>query len=78
LLEDTNFREYASQTFFSEDMSQFLEYQESPAKKIKTRSGKKKKVAGRFDIPRLLDVIGESITSFVFDSATNFGYKTAL
>jgi hypothetical protein len=78
LLEDTNFWEYASQTFFSEDMSQFLEYQESPAKKMKTRGGKKKKVARRFDIPRLLDVIGESITSFVFDSATNFGYKTAL
>ncbi|EPE34620.1 RNI-like protein [Glarea lozoyensis ATCC 20868] len=59
-------------------MAQFLEHQESPAKKIKTRSGKKKKVAGRFDIPAMLDVIGELITTFVYDSATNLGYKTAL
>jgi hypothetical protein len=72
------FWQYASETFFSEDMSRFLEHQESPAKKFKTRSGKKKQVAGRYDIPALLDVVGELITSFVFDSAANLGYETAL
>jgi hypothetical protein len=78
LLDDTMFWWYANEMFFSDDMTRFLEHQESPAKKIKTRTGKKKQVAGRFNIPALLDVVGELITSFVFDSAANLGYKTAL
>ena len=79
LLEDTDFWQYGNETFFSADMSKYLDYQDSPAKKkIKTRGGKKKTVANRIDIPRLLDVVGESISSFVFDSAANHGYKTAL
>ncbi|KAE8447387.1 hypothetical protein EG329_010801 [Mollisiaceae sp. DMI_Dod_QoI] len=63
LLEENMFRENALETFFADDMAGFLKSPETPMKQ-KVRGPK------RLDIPVILELIGESITSFISDSAS--------
>jgi hypothetical protein len=66
LLEETRFREVAFDDFFSDEMQKFLNAQETPIKK--TRGSKASQM--RLNIPAILDSVGESITSFVSESAS--------
>jgi len=61
--------------FFADDMAQFLKAQETPTKK-RTRGGKA--IGMRLNIPVVLDLVGESITSFVSVSATENRATVAL
>ncbi|KUJ11759.1 uncharacterized protein LY89DRAFT_654533 [Mollisia scopiformis] len=65
LLEDNMFRE-AQESFFAEDMAGFLKAPETPMK-LKVRGAKAKK---RLDIQSVLELIGESITSFISEAAS--------
>ncbi|KAF8851146.1 hypothetical protein BDZ45DRAFT_632124 [Acephala macrosclerotiorum] len=67
LLEDTRFRETALDTFFADDMTGFLKPQATPMEQ-KTRGAKA--AYKRLDIPLVLELIGESITSFISESAS--------
>ena len=75
LLEDTLFRDYGMEEFFADDMSQFLKAQETPIKK-RTRKGNA--VGMRIDIPVVLDLVGESITSYLSVVATEKNARVAL
>jgi hypothetical protein len=75
LLDDTLFREHAMDGFFADDMAQFLKAQGTPVKK-RTRGGKA--IGMRLNIPVVLDLVGESITSFVSVSATENRATVAL
>lgn len=67
LLEDNIFRE-VQDTFFAEDMSSFLKMPETPMKmKVRGAKGAARK---RLDVQGVLEVVGESITSFVSDAAS--------
>jgi hypothetical protein len=68
LLAEPLFRDAALDNFFADDMAKFLKSQETPIKK-KTRASKKP-VYQRINIPLVLDLVGESITSFVSESAS--------
>lgn len=65
LLEDNLFRE-TQEMFFADDMTGFLKLPETPMK-LKVRGAKAKK---RLDIQLVLELIGESITSFIAESAS--------
>jgi hypothetical protein len=67
LLEDNVFREFQD-TFFADDMSSFLKMPETPMK-MKVR-GAKGAARRRLDVQGVLEAIGESITSFVSESAS--------
>jgi hypothetical protein len=54
------------ETFFDGDMAQFLKAQDTPLKK-RTRGGKA--IGMRLDVPMVLELVGEAITSFVCESA---------
>jgi hypothetical protein len=75
LLDDTLFREHAMDGFFADDMAQFLKAQETPVKK---RTRGRKTIGIRLNIPVVLDLVGESITSFVSVSATENRATVAL
>lgn len=80
LLQDFCFREFGFESFFADEMAQFLVKQDiPPPSKIakKTRSGKKAAYA-QADLPLILDAVGESITSFVYESAVKDGFEAAL
>jgi hypothetical protein len=65
LLEDPWFREI-SQNFFADDMAQFLRTPDTPMK-LKMRGAKAS--YKRMDVPAILELVGESITSFVSAAA---------
>jgi hypothetical protein len=67
LLEDPVFRDHALDSFFADDMARFLKAQATPMKK-KVRGAKPS--YQRLDIPVVLDLVGESITRFVSESAS--------
>lgn len=67
LLEDFGFRDHALDDFFADDMAGFLKAQHAPMKQ-KTRGPKASYI--RLDIPVVLELIGESITNFVSQSAS--------
>ena len=75
LLADPLFRDSALENFFADDMAMFLRAQETPTKK-KTRA--KKQAYRRLDIPLVLHLVGESITSFVSDEASKNRATVAL
>ncbi|TAQ85636.1 hypothetical protein B7494_g6046 [Chlorociboria aeruginascens] len=58
LLEDPKFRDVCLDTFFADDMSGFLSVKDTPLKRS-TRAR-----ATRIHVPTVLDLVGESITSF--------------
>ncbi|KAG9249189.1 hypothetical protein BJ878DRAFT_485203 [Calycina marina] len=66
LLEVVSLRDSARKNFFADDMSRFLQGQETPIKK-RTRKGKLALRALQRDV--VLDLVGESITSFVSKTA---------
>lgn len=76
LLADSIFREAILENFFAGDMARFLKANETPVKK-KLR-GSKKHMYQRIDIPLVLDLVGESITSFVSAAATKKDASVAL
>lgn len=69
LLEDPLFRASSLDTFFTDEMSSFLKAQETSLKlgQKKTRSGKSAYI--RLNVASILDSVGESITTYVADSA---------
>lgn len=75
LLDEPLFREHIMKDFFADDMAQFLKAQETPIKK-RTRNGRV--VGMRLDIPVVLELVGESITSFVTVAATENHATVAL
>jgi hypothetical protein len=74
LLDDPLFREL-SQIFFADDMAQFLRTLDTPMKQ-KIRSAKAS--YEKLDVPVILDLVGESITSFVSTAATQNKATVAL
>ncbi|CZT50217.1 uncharacterized protein RSE6_11161 [Rhynchosporium secalis] len=67
LLEDPQFRDKALDSFFAGDMAQYVKFQQTPMKS-KTRGAKP--VYQRLDVPMVLEMVGESITSFVSQAAS--------
>ena len=67
LLDDPYFRDTSLDTFFKDDMAVFLKSQDTPMKQ-KMRGAKR--AYQRLDIPRILERVGESITRFVSESAS--------
>jgi len=59
LLGDVPFQNAVQESFFAGEMSQFLRAQETPTKR--TRSGKA--LQRRFDMEKIINLVGESITS---------------
>lgn len=78
LLDDTHFRSSSLDVFFADEMSSFLIAQDTPIKpgQKKTRSGKGSYV--RLNTASILDLVGESITQYVADSAAREGAIVAL
>jgi hypothetical protein len=74
LLEDQLFREI-SQTFFADDMAQFLKKPDTPIKQ-KMRGAKTSNKM--MNVPDILDLVGESITKFVSQSANQNRATVAL
>jgi hypothetical protein len=74
LLEDPWFREI-SQTFFADDMAQFLRKPDTPMKQ-KIRGAKA--LHRKLDVPIILDLVGESITNYVSTAATQNRATVAL
>jgi len=74
LLEDPWFREL-SQSFFADDMTQFLRKPDTPMKQ-KIRGAKA--LYKKLDVPVILDLVGESITNYVSTAATQNGATVAL
>lgn len=66
LLEEPLFREHALENFFAEDMAIFVKAQEAP-RNSKTRS--RNAIGTRLNTAMVLDLVGESITSFVSEAA---------
>lgn len=66
LLEDPLFRQAALDEFFADEMAEFLSAQETPMKQ-KVRGAKK--TYRRLDVPKILELVGESITNFISNSA---------
>ncbi|KAH6715310.1 hypothetical protein BKA61DRAFT_549226 [Leptodontidium sp. MPI-SDFR-AT-0119] len=66
LLEDPQFRDKALDNFFADEMAQFLKSQETPMKQ-KMRGARA--ASRRLDVPNVLELVGESITSFVSQAA---------
>jgi hypothetical protein len=67
LLDDPLFQKVAINGFFADDMAEFLPAQETPMKQ-KMRGAKK--AYKRLDSPKILELVGESITKFISDSAS--------
>ncbi|KAK0100083.1 hypothetical protein ONS95_013105 [Cadophora gregata] len=67
LLEDPQFRDKALDNFFAGDMTQFLKSQETPMKQ-KMRGAKAS--FKKLDVANVLELVGESITSFVSQAAS--------
>ncbi|TVY49872.1 hypothetical protein LOCC1_G000186 [Lachnellula occidentalis] len=76
LLDDTSFRDHLQRDFFAGEMAQFLKAQETPVKR-KTRKGARS-VYNRLTIPLILEAVGESITSYVTESASQSHSTVAL
>ncbi|KAH7321561.1 hypothetical protein BKA65DRAFT_512463 [Rhexocercosporidium sp. MPI-PUGE-AT-0058] len=66
LLEDPQFRDKALDNFFADEMARFLKTQETPMKQ-KMRGAKAS--YKRLEVPNVLELVGESITSFVSQAA---------
>jgi hypothetical protein len=66
LLEDPQFRDVASETFFADDMAAFLKAQETP---IKKKARKTKASQLRLNVAPILELVGESITRHVSEAA---------
>ncbi|KAG9236613.1 hypothetical protein BJ875DRAFT_215154 [Amylocarpus encephaloides] len=66
----------AYNSFFRGEMTQFSAHKDTPMKQ-KTRNNKKGACV-RFNVPGVLDRVGESITNFVFESAKENKYTAAL
>lgn len=82
LFEDNHFRDSSLDTFFTDDMAQFLKPLDTvmrPAQK-KTRSGKKNAYIrlNTATIRTIIDLVGESITSYVADAAARDNIIVAL
>ncbi|TVY81543.1 hypothetical protein LSUE1_G001881 [Lachnellula suecica] len=75
LLEESLFREFEQQDFFSGEMAQFLKVQETPVKR--KRPGTKGAYT-RLNIPLILDAVGESLTQYVDASASQNHSTVAL
>lgn len=67
LLEDPQFRDKALDNFFANDMAQFLKSQETPMKQ-KMRGAKVS--YKKLDVTNVLELVGESITSYVSQAAS--------
>ena len=63
LLGDIPFQNAVQESFFAGEMSQFFQAQEAPNKK-RMRSGKA--LQRRFDMEKIINLVGESITSKPF------------
>lgn len=66
LLADNQFRDSALEAFFADDMARFLKSQETPTKN-KTRKGRALQM--RLNVSSVLDLVGESITSYAGEAA---------
>lgn len=77
LLQDHWFRATGFESFFANEMAQFLVKEDIPPPNKKTRSGKKAAYT-QADLPLILDTVGEAITSFVYDSAIKDQFEAAL
>lgn len=79
LFDDAHFRSSSLDSFFADEMSSFLKAQEILLKpgQQKTRSGKKSSYI-RLNVPIILDLVGESITTYVADAAARDGAIVAL
>jgi hypothetical protein len=79
LLEDNHFRDSSLDTFFADDMAKFLKAQDAPAGPVqkKTRGGKQRSYI-RLNSATIVDLVGESITSYVADAATRDQVLVAL
>ncbi|KAL2067973.1 hypothetical protein VTL71DRAFT_16071 [Oculimacula yallundae] len=67
LLEDPQFRDKAWDTFFADEMARFLRLQQTQMSQ-KTRGGKS--IPKRLEVTAVLELVGESITSFISQSAS--------
>ncbi|KAG4437151.1 hypothetical protein IFR05_007353 [Cadophora sp. M221] len=67
LLDDPQFRDKALDNFFADEMAQFLKSQETPMKQ-KMRGARA--AYRQLDVPNVLELVGESITSFVSQAAS--------
>ncbi|KAH8600866.1 hypothetical protein B0O99DRAFT_736883 [Bisporella sp. PMI_857] len=75
LLDDFYFQIGVQDSFFNDDMAQFLEVQDTP-KEIKTRAGKIQ--PRRLEVKKIINLVGESITRFISDSAERSHATAAL
>ena len=75
LLDDNTFKESAIDSFFAGDMAMFLKVQGTPSQK-KTKGRRKQYI--RHNVHSILDLVGESITSFVSGTAERNKTSVAL
>ncbi|KAI9740717.1 MAG: hypothetical protein M1818_004682 [Claussenomyces sp. TS43310] len=75
LLEDDVFKDSMLETFFSGDMETLLRTYNTPLKRPKRTN---RKYYRRLNIPSILEVVGESISKYVSDSAFQVGGAAAL
>lgn len=68
LLDDPSFRDYAMQMFFIDKMSRFLKFQKS--QEVTTECAIAKISHLRLDIIKILELVGESVTTFIYKVAT--------
>ncbi|CAG8970878.1 hypothetical protein HYALB_00000857 [Hymenoscyphus albidus] len=78
LLQDLWFRRIGFEFFFVDDMAKFLIHIDKLPPAKKTRTGGKKTAYTDADQQLILNAVGESITSFVYDSAVKGGFEAAL